>query len=207
MRTLCKQYCEKEPIPSEREQLFIELKHKAPALERFIRWIEEEYGNWCYIPKPILSFVRCMASSSPACSYFPVSSYFRSNIKTLSNNATEIGNRYKSLLCFQTEAPVIFKALNVIRKMPLPDVWRALFIDLEEKAMAPFKSAAHQLPTPNPRTEHMAFYPQWPALHARGRYMKDRERSADRGDCCKKQQKQHSLLPGLFTVYCEHGMT
>lgn len=51
----------------------------------------------------------------------------------------------------------------------------------------------------------LACYPSMPAVCKRGRYEADCRKPV--GSCKKTGARHPSLLPGIFTVFCPHGMT
>ena len=103
------------------------------------------------------------------------------------------------------EAPIIFNALTTINHSTLPDGWFALFNLLREKAVGTFEQDAHNLPpaTFAETNNSLAYFPNWPVQCSCGCYQIDNVNVAE--TCKKKKTTKHSVMPGLFTVYCERG--
>lgn len=184
------------------------MEEHAPVVANFISWCNHTYESWYYLPKPIRDMVQCFSTTSPVCSYFPFLHDFFSHIDTLIRAETEIGEQTNALMYIQMMAPIIFNALSTIKGQKLPEVWGALFMHLQEISSATFKQNMHDLP-PMTVEKSLAFFPEWPLLCKRGTYSADRSKEST--DHCnkkiedEKKKKRHSLLPGLFTVYCQHG--
>lgn len=108
----------------------------------------------------------------------------------------------------QNAAPIIFNALATINCSKLPDEWFELFSLLHKKAVGTFKNDPHNLP-PAATAEinnSLAYFPNWPIQCSRGSYRLDKANVKAAEVCKKKKTSKHSLMPGLFTVYCEHGI-
>ncbi len=104
----------------------------------------------------------------------------------------------------QKYAPIIFNALTTKSQKLLKEC-ECLFHALSKISKNTFKNPAHQLPgLDNAIVQTLTYFPNWPALCARGCYEQDMKNKT-RNAVCKKESKQSSLMPGLFTVYCEHG--
>ena len=52
--------------------------------------------------------------------------------------------------------------------------------------------------------DSFGYFPQLPRLRNRKNYVADRSHSSV---CNKKSSRHPSLLPGIFTLYCEHGIS
>ena len=74
------------------------------------------------------------------------------------------------------------------------------------KASAPFQEddiKPNEEFTPN--TDEMSFFPHLPKCRERRAYAAD---SAGKVLTCTKKTSRHpTLLPGVFTIFCEHGKT
>lgn len=53
--------------------------------------------------------------------------------------------------------------------------------------------------------ESLCFFPQLPCVRNRGLYKPDLQNLKKREHCKKTRKGHKSLLPGIFTIYCEHG--
>ncbi len=125
----------------------------------------------------------------------------------------KIGDNVESMHYIQNAAPIVFSALTAINMYTLLDEWFELFSVLTEKAVGTFQKVIHNLPpaTSAEIKNSLAYFPNWPVHCLRGSYWTDKEniRAAEvckKKVCKKKKTSKHSVMLGLFTVYCEHGM-
>lgn len=55
-----------------------------------------------------------------------------------------------------------------------------------------------------------SFYPALPSVRSRGRYEMDnsgsKKKQHNETDCTKRSKGHPSLLPGVFCLFCEHGI-
>ena len=54
-------------------------------------------------------------------------------------------------------------------------------------------------------TSNLAFFPSLPIRRSRGFYKADKQGKKEHRKCQKKGKGQHTLLPGIFTVFCQQG--
>ena len=90
----------------------------------------------------------------------------------------------------------------------LPSDVRALFADILRKIDATFSGTinppAHYLPIqPSP----WSFFPALPLVRGAGKYDADKKSPPTDVDSCRKASYGHPhLTPGIFTIYCPHGV-
>ena len=118
--------------------------------------------------------------------------------------------RYAELSRLQQHAPVL---ADFIVTCPqdggvLPDDVRAFLHQILQILAAPFRDCQpHSNTYPPPREEPLSFFPVLPRLHGDATYKADGVPSASDRDTCRKNSYGHpTLSPGIFTVYCEHGV-
>lgn len=205
LRDLLKEYTLKFDAHAMRNMMTL-LEQHTPVLARFISWCDETYDSWHCLPKAIRAFVQCFSRTSPVCSYFPPVDDFFVHVRSLSHVATTIGDQSEAMMCIQAVSPIIFEALTTIKDSKLPAAWSDLFGLLEDITTKTFRRQPHQLspPTHSQCQSSFAYFPNWPAKCARGIYKLDNVKCTSE-QCKKEKPGKHSLLPGIFTVYCEHG--
>lgn len=72
------------------------------------------------------------------------------------------------------------------------------------KAEAPFVGDFKDETPSTSSDSDMAFFPQLPVIRSRGSYRADRVRKEK---ICTKHTTSHpSLLPGVFVMFCQHGI-
>ena len=92
----------------------------------------------------------------------------------------------------------------------LPLEYRPLVIDMVHKAQLPFVSTPLHpcIPASADSAQvkgNKSYFPYLPVLWERRRYKSDKQRDTS---CCTKLYCGHpSLLPGIFTVFCPHGLS
>ena len=124
-------------------------------------------------------------------------------------------HNHRELLLLQQNAPVLAEFLA---KCPtaaggeLPEDVRDLLRLLLKLAQAPFQG--HPPPPdsyPPAVDDHLSFFPCLPQQHGNACYKADSKSStsattADRDGCRKSSHGHPTLSPGIFTIYCEHGV-
>ena len=76
--------------------------------------------------------------------------------------------------------------------------------------LAPFEHPqppASAYPAPDPLCSKFSYFPNLPQHHGPGSYKADKQRQTVTDDKCRKYSYGHpTLRPGIFTVYCQHGV-
>ena len=90
----------------------------------------------------------------------------------------------------------------------LPCDVRALLSDIFQKIGAPFIGDVNPLSHYHPiRQSPWSFFPTLPVVRGAGSYNADcRSPSADEDSCRKASYGHPHLTPGIFTIYCPHGI-
>ena len=194
--------------PNDRNEIAIlinSLEKDYGAVGQFLKWCNATFNTWYDIPKAIIDSLLCLSSASPVVSYFPQSDSFFSAIRSINS---DVGGHVDALFEVQCISPIIYDALCTLKSPVLPKEWSDLFEGLESKSKATFSSAAFCLPPPNEEdtSETMSYFPHWPVLCARGNYEQESLMQQQKKSCLKNATKgENPLMPGLFTVYCQHG--
>ena len=104
----------------------------------------------------------------------------------------------------QREVPVLFSLLRSLKGRHI-NLLSPIIKTMAEKSLAPFVVTDVDVGDVSRPTSQLAFFPNLPCVRMRGNYVADKANKIDK--LCTKQSLGHpSLLPGLFTVYCEHGL-
>ena len=62
-------------------------------------------------------------------------------------------------------------------------------------------------PLPSTSRTSSQFFPNLPQYRGRGKYAADRQKTSHPNDSCRKASYGHpSLFPGIFTLFCPHGI-
>ncbi len=206
MRKLIQEYAEAEiGIITQGEDPKEMLKEDLLVFRKFLENCESLFETDPKFPKAIADLIKCVASSSQVCSYLPALEEVIHNLDEIASSATN-SESSAALLVIQKMAPVVFNALGTIKSQKLPTKWIDLFHALYQVSTGTFRNSQHQLPEADSNSDctKLDYFPHWPALYTRGTYQADKN-SKVQAEVCSKDIKQNSLMPGLFTVYCEHG--
>lgn len=188
----------------EAEELFSLCEKHASFLKELVQYLitkgKKETRSQC--PTEWVDFISALASSSPVCSFIHPSDKLFQTLLNL--EAGQCMSSLDNLLYLQHEVPVLFELLHRSKTYPkfLPSVIKKMV----ERADAPFQVTCG-VSCSNPMmydTEDMAFFPSLPKTQCRGTYVADK---ATQAKICTKRRTGHpTLLPGLFTLFCKHGM-
>ena len=178
------------------------LKTHAPCLVSLVTTIKVVNQKLVQCPQEWQVLCKAISTTSPVCALVrPVPDVIELLQKMLQ---TPILTDATSLRLLQQEVPVLFKLLENLPHYP-KDLLEPVIHRLITVSLAPFSSDstpadAHPKPTPSENT--LAFFPQLKPLRARKRYTADKSSSKI---CTKKNSGHPSLLPGIFTLFCQHG--
>ena len=108
----------------------------------------------------------------------------------------------------QEEFPLLFELFKSIDSLPYAAL-NSLYTILKkllEKAYQPFQGCSSvdtQLQADDDTVASISYFPCLPIIRARGTYKIDLNRKQA---VCNKQSTGHpTLLPGIFTIFCNHG--
>lgn len=204
IRSLLKQFAKSGVSSTEFSELQELLGCNAPSLVDLIQFLDCKQGKFDVYKCPAewSTFLSALASASPVCGLLHPSERainLMTKMKTtcISHNPTDME-------CLQEEFPVLFE---LVRSNVFPQRQLCLIIeDLIEKSTAPFKTElkADMSPFGTSTAQELSFFPSLNVCRQRRAYPADGG-SASQAVCTKKSQGHPSLLPGIFTLYCQHG--
>ena len=149
--------------------------------------------------------ISVLSSPSPACATIHPSERVSSLLSAMEN--LDITKDTISLKILQEEIPVIFNLIRSLGYYP-KEILAPLFNEMSRVATIAFTMGNVQ--TPATQTEEnpvdLAYYPALPRVRVRGAYQADKKASGHVRACRKRSSKHPSLLPGIFTIFCQHGM-
>ena len=159
-----------------------------------------------------VSIFKALASASPVCALIPFTAEVHGLITALVN-CEPIKNDPCQLQRLAEAVPVVFNLVMALDQDQFCPQFRAILGDLLELSKLPFQTAttnqqcsfttdkdAASVDSP------IAFFPALPVRRSRGVYKADKPGQKEHRKCHKKGKGQRTLLPGIFTVYCQHGM-
>ena len=107
--------------------------------------------------------------------------------------------------------PILVEFLNACHRMfgyELPKLVTSLIADIMQHMSAPstipLPSSNHYLPV---QENPLSFFPSLPLLTGNANYASDKTTSKRASDDCRKYASHHpNLTPGIFTIFCSHGI-
>ena len=150
------------------------------------------------------ALISVLSSPSPACAMIHPSERVSSLIAVMLNS--DITKDTTTLKVLQEEIPVIFNLIRLLGYYP-KEILAPLLNELSRVAFIVF--TMRNVQTPATLTEEnqvdLAYYPALPRVRIRGVYQADKKASGHGCVCRKRSSKHPSLLPGIFTIFCQHG--
>eukprot|EP00794_Sanderia_malayensis_P008572 gene8572-9485_t len=156
-------------------------------------------------PKPWRYFIEALSSSTPVCGLLHPDEELLAAIGELLHSRN--GSDTDILCVLENKFAVLQKIIISVPNFRCPEVLFPVLQLLREKATVPFT---------NNEDYHIilgdqqpSIYSCWPILREqrrRGGYaMDDKKTDTGKGSCQKISTSHPSLLPGIFTIFCEHG--
>lgn len=184
--------------------------------------LEQQFPSYCSIVKAsavhynlikdIHTCDRCwselihsISSASAACGILHPSSRSSQLISTMQSK--DISNDPDAMKCLQEEVPLLFELIRSLGYYP-KDVLYPFLNELLNKANSPFpnddmKGCSTTKNADVIDNNDLSYFPKLPKVRNRGHYSTDKSTS---GPVCRKRRSAHpSLLPGVFTLFCQHG--
>ena len=111
----------------------------------------------------------------------------------------------------QEYLPILVEFLNACHRISgyeLPQLVKSLIADITQHMLAPsfipLPSTNHYLPI---QENPLSFFPSLPLLTGNANYVSDKTAAKRASDECRKYTSHHpNLTPGIFTIFCSHGM-
>jgi hypothetical protein len=149
-------------------------------------------------------FVLSLASTSPICSYIPLSALHLLDRVAAGEDLRSFPSAW---LLLQETAPVVFEMIVTCELEHLPHEFRSLLRLLIDKVNVMFDlcQPIQCDEVPSGDNDESSFFPSLPMLRNRGYYEGDTVRGNTDVTCGKNFRGHPTLLPGIFTIYCSHG--
>jgi hypothetical protein len=174
----------------------------SPNLAQFLRDVCNESGS---APSAVCDFLMCIASTSPVCSYIHYDESVHSLIMDISSgvNIKRNPSKWSEL---RSKIPVVFKLLcdNTVDTVPLS--LSNLLVELWNRCEETFAFVEAIVADGDIVDDDLSFFPNLPKCRNRGLFAADTVKGGRKAEMCTKQYRGHpTLLPGIFTLYCQHG--
>ena len=147
-------------------------------------------------------FILAISKPSPVCALLHPSDKLFDLLAQIAKTGPP--GDFSTLQYLQHQCPVLF---NLLRTANPPQAILAVVLpELITRAKAPFQELPFSSPVNSlpPDIDEMEYFPSLPKLRARNIYLADRRKGAQES-CTKYSTRHPSLLPGVFTLFCQHG--
>ena len=205
-RNLLQQFCSKGISPADFRELTQLISHNVPSMIALMDYMKAE-SNMSSVtlmpPKLWCGLVTALATPSPVCALVHPSERLFSLLERMKSEDITVDP--EAMQTLQQEMPVLFELLRLLKYVPTK-VLSPLIAALIEKSAAPFSSGSdHSVASVNAsKMEPLSFFPQLPSIWSRGTYAADRTNTTPK-ICTKRSTGHPTLLPGIFTLFCQHG--
>ena len=154
-------------------------------------------------PSEWAQFIKSLASTSPTCALLHPSETVASLVHSMIEK--DITKDASLMLTLQEEIPVLFQLIRSLGYYPL-NILAPLIEELWKKSNAPFMSQVSDdvNVTNNSIDSDLYYFPALPKVRSRDLYVADKK--SNDSFCTKRSSKHRALLPGIFTLFCQHGM-
>ena len=155
--------------------------------------------EWC-------ALLHSLAAMTPACGLLHLSERTAKLIADMCQG--DITKDVSAMKILQEEMPVLFETIRALNSYPSKMLNPILQL-LLARANAPFKvddagdAGGSHLQDTHQREDQLSYFPLLAKCRKRGIYKADKEGKLV--SCTKKSSRHPTLLPGVFTLFCEHG--
>lgn len=152
-------------------------------------------------PDHWIEFITALASTSPVCALIRPDPQLHRVIKQIANGLNSFET--STLHFLQQNCPIL---VNLIQKVHIPHkAMFSLFMELLERSNAPFVEVSSQLTFDSDKVfQDDGYFPALQTGRHRRCYSADNIKSSK--ICTKRGTAHPTLLPGIFTVFCGHGL-
>lgn len=178
-----------------------------PSLNEFFKEFDSVGENNLRCPELYCELFQCLASNYPVCAFLH---YHERIFDILSEAASgkNLCDRVEDIILIEQECPVLSRLMHEW-KWDVPIHMRPVLLELVQKAKQPFNGVQHNLDLCDDECEctGFGFFPTMSKQNHRGDYVLDnKSKNISSGSCRKKGPTHPTLIPGLFTVSCVHGI-
>lgn len=164
-------------------------------------------SNMYRCPNDWASLMKSLASTSPVCALLHPSDSVAKLVSSMKEK--DITKDAILMQKLQQEIPVIFALIRSLAYYP-QKILIPLLEELWIKAKAPFnledcvdKPEDASVENSECHFDDLSYFPGLPKIRSRGIYVADKK--SNDTICTKRSSRHPALLPGIFTLFCEHG--
>jgi hypothetical protein len=192
-----------ELSPDSKLSMMVMCSKHSLSLFNFLSYVSTESN---VAPPAVHDLLMSLSSSSPVCSYLRVKQSVKTVIDAIASGVNVMD--YPDILkTIREEIPFLFQLICSPAVSSIPPSLATLLLELWEKAEDMYNSSEiideHNEVTP----DQLAFFPSLPKIRNRGLFEVDLAKKVNNTSCNKQYVGHPTLLPGIFTIYCQHGKT
>ena len=157
-------------------------------------------------PKSWVEFVTAMASSSPVCALIHPDHELHQVVRRIADGFSDFDAA--TLHFLQENCPILLNLLQKVKVLPQKQMF-SVFNELLKRSNAPFVGSSTQLEN-KASNSHLgtcdvdSYFPALQICRHRRRYTADTIKASK--ICTKRGTSHPTLLPGIFTLFCTHGI-
>ena len=151
-------------------------------------------------PDHWVEFITALASSSSVCALIRPDPELHRVIRLIADGLSSFETPMLCLL--QQKCPIL---LNLFQRVDIPhQAMFSVFMELLERSNAPFVGESTQSILDSDRIQDEGYFPALSICRHRRCYSADTIKSSK--ICTKRGTSHPTLLPGIFTLFCSHGL-
>ena len=191
---------------NEKVEMFDGLQKYYIYIYRFLKSIVPS-GNT--VPSFAKNFLLSITSKSPITVYVPVTSITKPLLSDIIENRDIKKSSIKCVM-MQQHLPIIYNILCHENSPSISTEFRELLSELVHKSESMYQNCQAVPPQNNlvmgDMNKQLTFFPSLPVLRNRPLFVADKQRGNKEGVCGKMYKGHPTLLPGIFAIYCSHGI-
>ncbi|XP_065064713.1 uncharacterized protein LOC135690945 [Rhopilema esculentum] len=161
-------------------------------------------------PKAWAPFVEALAVATPVAGIIHQDSELQNGLGNFVSEGGIVDRKVLDIM--KRKFPVLYDLVTSLQDFKCPEPLLSVLQLMVEKSRNPFlrqpKNQAESLRVSREKNEASSSIAHWPDLpqkRHRGRYQIDQNRVSKKQNVCTKTSRGHpSLLPGVFTLFCNH---
>lgn len=191
------------------KELMKKLVKEVPILASLIETLVEE-TNVYIAPDPYKQFFFELSLTSPVVGMFQIGGDQKALhiLKQICNNEIDIfdSSMKNELSYLQKRAPLLCNFIFDLKQRNgnLPIKALAVLDDIMKTIVNTFMCCDTNKEYSDVVSNQLSFFPTLPTVHGKGKYKADGQQ--DKDNCRKEGYRHPTLTPGIFTVYCPHGI-
>ncbi len=161
------------------------------------------WNNVVPCPSNYARLLSSLATASPVCALLPPTP---DNLTLMDKLISGYNVRSDPALWSQLQktVPILFRLIVNLDATHIPEELRPVLVDVVKKSKRPFEVVKPEEEVVFPdMDDSCSFYPHLSRKRSRRLYKADSNRK--HSTCSKAYRGHPSLLPGIFTAFCQHG--